>query len=245
MDFKYRYFGHVCFYCNHYEDTLDFYENGLGFSRACDLKDKEGILRLTYVKIGEGQYIELFPKGYASDNNKTDRAFCGMTMLVGEIGNMTERLKQRGYWYEEAGLMLGDIHTKDPEGNDIWIRSNGITTEHAELSKGILQCADIKSLSYFYREVLEVGAYVEFTGDRKCDGNRRDSYRHMCFVVEDILQAAHELEARGISIKTGTAKCINPYVYRPDPDKAGTFMIYDPEGNEIEFMQYKENQEEM
>lgn len=240
MKISYKTFGHICFYCNHYKDTLDFYEAGLGFSKACDLKDEHGILRLTYLKINERQFIELFPKGYISDNDKKLRALREFVIYVREPEKIEERLKRRNDWYEEIGGAPKGIHTVDPEGNDILIFKEPGLIDDIQLMKGILNCKDVGKMSAFYGKCLDAVNYLEFVGGRGDFQGRGDSYRHVCIVVNDILQTACELESRGVHIKTGTAKCINPYVFRPDPQKAGTFMVYDPEGNEIEFMQYRE-----
>ena len=233
-------FGHICFYCKHYKNTLAFYEEGLGFTRACELKDEDGMLRLTYVKVSERQFIELFPKGYTSDNDKKSRALKEFVLYVSDTGKMEERLKKRNIWYEETGMVPKAIHTMDPEGNDILILKDSNQINDIQLMKAVLNCKDAEKMTAFYRDALEGDGYLEFAAGRNDFLGRGASYRHVCFVVNDILQAAGELKRKGIQIKTGTAKCINPYVFRPDPQKAGTFMVYDPEGNEIEFMQYRE-----
>lgn len=111
-------FGHICFYCKHYKNTLAFYEEGLGFTRACELKDEDGMLRLTYVKVSERQFIELFPKGYTSDNDKKSRALKEFVLYVSDTGKMEERLKK------EISGMKKQVWFRKPSTQ--WIRKETI-----------------------------------------------------------------------------------------------------------------------
>ena len=55
------------------------------------------------------------------------------------------------------------------------------------------------------------------------------SYRHLSLQVEDIRKARQELEDAGVTVKSG------PYT---GADGTWTMWIEDPEGNEIEIMEY-------
>lgn len=63
-------------------------------------------------------------------------------------------------------------------------------------------------------------------------------YRHVCFmVVNDILQAAGELKRKGIQIRLALQN-VSILMSSGLTRKSRNFYgIYDPEGNEIEFMQ--------
>lgn len=75
-----------------------------------------------------------------------------------------------------------------------------------------------------------------------------EGFHHFCLRVEDIVVAARELEAKGITLYNGPKWLNNPFTepYPENPIEAGkqgqcgslAFYIQDPEGNEIEIMQY-------
>ena len=52
--------GHVAFYAADMDKSLNFYCNVLGFTDAFEISDNEGKPWIRYIKICEGQFIELF-----------------------------------------------------------------------------------------------------------------------------------------------------------------------------------------
>lgn len=80
---------------------------------------------------------------------------------------------------------------------------------------------------------------------------RNQGFHHFCLRVENIVEAARELESKGVTLWNGPAWLGNPIEgpYPEDPIAAGrqgqcgslAFYIQDPEGNEIEIMQYTED----
>lgn len=289
MIISYHCLGHVCFYCKDYENMMNFYTGVLGFEKACDLNDHEGKLRLSYLKIGKEQFIELFNRGYETDNSLAHRSFGNVCLVVEDLQKTMLLLKDKGIVCYQSGseqslpVIQGEedslkakcgslcAYIKDPEQNHVKLmeltldslqqKKEGITGSMISCS---IRCNDLERAVQFYKDVLglqeafsiqddagtpfvyamRVNAtqYIElFQGTyEKPEDGKKNSFRHICLVVDDILKASEVLERQGIELKTGSAACINPYVFRPYPNKAGTFMVYDPEGNEIEFMQYKE-----
>lgn len=69
--------------------------------------------------------------------------------------------------------------------------------------------------------------YADENYDPVC--NQHCSYRHLSLEVENIEEAKRDLLRAGIQLKTD--------IYM-GPDKTKTLWITDPEGNEIEFMEY-------
>ncbi len=69
-------------------------------------------------------------------------------------------------------------------------------------------------------------------------------FHHLCLLVEDIVEAARELEEKGVQLWDGPSwkgrPRQTPFPAEPaaNPLGAYTFFINDPEGNQIEFMQY-------
>lgn len=71
-------------------------------------------------------------------------------------------------------------------------------------------------------------------------------FHHICLLVDDIVEAAREMETQGIQIFDGPSWKGKPYKEpfpdKPEPNPIGvySFNIVDPEGNQIEFMQYSD-----
>lgn len=93
-----------------------------------------------------------------------------------------------------------------------------------------------------FLEIAE-GQYLEFFNEPFLPRQVPEySYMHLCVLVSDIEQAARELEEKGVRLYRGPKYLDQPQAkpYRPVPGPAHSlsFYIQDPEGNEIEFMQY-------
>ena len=84
---------------------------------------------------------------------------------------------------------------------------------------------------------------VPYNGENNTED---EGFHHFCLMVEDIVEAAHDLEGKGVTLWHGPKWMNNPYTepFRGDePGQCGSlaFYVQDPEGNEIEIMQYTEN----
>lgn len=83
---------------------------------------------------------------------------------------------------------------------------------------------------------------VPYNGDNDTENT---GFHHVCLMVEDIIEAARDLEGKGVKLWHGPQWLRDPYTepYAPVPGQCGSlaFYIQDPEGNEIEIMQYTEN----
>lgn len=86
---------------------------------------------------------------------------------------------------------------------------------------------------------------LPYNGDNE---TQNTGFHHFCLRVENIVEAARELEAKGVTLYNGPKWQNNPFMeaYPENPKEAGkqgqcgslSFYIQDPEGNEIEIMQY-------
>lgn len=99
-------------------------------------------------------------------------------------------------------------------------------------------------LSYFKvteKEFIELFS-VPYQGKNDTENT---GFHHVCFLTDDIVGAARDLEAKGVELFDGPRYEGKRYTkpYEPHPAQCGcyTFFIQDPEGNEIEIMQYTEN----
>lgn len=73
--------------------------------------------------------------------------------------------------------------------------------------------------------------------------HKNEGFYHICLMVEDIFAVARDLEKKGIQLWEGPSYENRPYnnPYKgdvPQPCHSLVFFIQDPEGNEIEIMQF-------
>ncbi|HIR94219.1 MAG TPA: VOC family protein [Candidatus Egerieimonas intestinavium] len=93
------------------------------------------------------------------------------------------------------------------------------------------------------REFIEL-FNCPYAGD---NDTMNQEFHHVCLVVKDIHEAAKELEDKGVTLWHGPKWLGNPftrpYAQEGEPGQCGSlaFYVQDPEGNEIEVMQYTEN----
>jgi len=71
------------------------------------------------------------------------------------------------------------------------------------------------------------------------------SFMHLSVLVKDIVEAARHLEACGLTLWAGPKYANNPYKDPYPPNRKGkcgsyAFYVQDPEGNEVEFMEYSD-----
>ena len=81
---------------------------------------------------------------------------------------------------------------------------------------------------------------VQYEGENETSNQ---GFFHVCFMVEDIIQTARNLEAKGVKLWQGPSYENPPYEAPysadiPQPCHSLVFFIQDPEGNEIEIMQF-------
>lgn len=84
---------------------------------------------------------------------------------------------------------------------------------------------------------------VPYEGENE---TKNQEFHHVCLIVEDIVEAATELRSKGLTLWRGPIWLNNPIEGPYDGSEVGqcgskAFYIQDPEGNEIEIMQYTEN----
>jgi catechol 2,3-dioxygenase-like lactoylglutathione lyase family enzyme len=118
--------GHVAIAVRNLDKSLEFYCSGLGLTEAFRLTDEEtGRVRCVYVRIGPGQFLELFPPApdAAVSTEPLPRGHYRHTCLVvDDIHATVEELKRRGVEPVSAlkrGLRDGNwqVFVEDPDGN--------------------------------------------------------------------------------------------------------------------------------
>lgn len=84
---------------------------------------------------------------------------------------------------------------------------------------------------------------VPYEGENE---TKNQEFHHVCLMVEDVVEAAADLRAKGLRLWRGPIWINDEIIGEYDGSEVGqcgskAFYIQDPEGNEIEIMQYTQN----
>ncbi|WP_226038131.1 VOC family protein [Aquibacillus saliphilus] len=116
--------GHAAYTVADMEKSLDFYCNVLGFEKLFDLHNIKDEPWIVYLKVSEGQYIELFYGG--EKKVQIDGSTIGYSHLCFEVENIeviANHLKSKGYTLDvepKEGLDGNyQCWVKDPDKNRI------------------------------------------------------------------------------------------------------------------------------
>ena len=116
--------GHMAFAVGDMKKSIDFYCGILGFTRVFEIPDEKGNPWICYLKVGNGQFVELFyPAGEAPMDGAKRAGFSHACFLVDDINKTAADIQARG------GVLDRPIKTgrdgnyqcwvKDPDGTRI------------------------------------------------------------------------------------------------------------------------------
>jgi len=112
--------GHAAFYVSDMDKSLNFYCKILGFSLAFEMKDDEGRPWINYLKIKEGQFIELF---YGDPIQVKGQSYSHLCLVVDDINKIALRIKDCGIELDIEPKQGKDSNwqcwVRDPDGNRI------------------------------------------------------------------------------------------------------------------------------
>ncbi|MBN2628486.1 MAG: VOC family protein [Spirochaetales bacterium] len=110
--------AHVCIETGDLEKTREFYCDILGLQRQFDFQ-KEGKLFGYYLKICEGNYLEIFPASSLPEGRNPLKHFC---LETGNIDVVIRSLEENGIEHSEKKLGADNswqVWCRDPSGVDI------------------------------------------------------------------------------------------------------------------------------
>ena len=136
-------FGHVAIRVNDIDKMLDFYCKGLGFKEAFRINNDDGSLRIVYVHISDGQYLELCLGGRERpvfDDSK-NIGVRHISFTVDDLVKSKKEMEKRGVVFDSDILDTRD-HNKnvwlfDPEGNKLEIVQTQPDSPHYKFEKSI------------------------------------------------------------------------------------------------------------
>lgn len=116
--------GHLALTVEDMDKSLEFYCGVLGFEKAFEINDDDGNPWIVYVKVGAGQFIELF---YGGDNKQeiltNQIGFNHLCLEVNDINEVANHIKMHGLQLDLEPKRGKDQNfqcwIKDPDGNRI------------------------------------------------------------------------------------------------------------------------------
>jgi catechol 2,3-dioxygenase-like lactoylglutathione lyase family enzyme len=159
--------AHMALYVSDIEKTRGFYRDWLGFQEPYDLKNADGSLSMTFFKVNENQYIEIFP-GLKPEQDRLNH----IAFQTDDAEALRVYLAARGVKVPDKvnKVRIGNtsFNVKDPEGHTVEItqyepsgwtrREQGKFLGTNPISKRMMHVGiiigDAPEASKFYTDVL-------------------------------------------------------------------------------------------
>ena len=159
--------AHVAFFASDLDKTRAFYKDLLGYQEPYDLKNPDGSLIMSFIKINERQYVELSPEKAPN----TDR-LNHVSIETDDIGGMRNYLASKGVAVPAAPgkARIGNMsfNVKDPHGHTlefVQYMPDGLTIKAKGKFVGAARISDrmahfgiivgnVEASMKFYRDVL-------------------------------------------------------------------------------------------
>jgi catechol 2,3-dioxygenase-like lactoylglutathione lyase family enzyme len=223
--------GHIALSVHDIEKSRQYdYKDFLGYQEPFKLDNPDGSLSLTFIKINDRQYIELFPEKAAN----TDR-LNHISIEVDDAEAMRVYLKANGIPVPDkvAKGRIGNsnFNIKDPDGHTVEIvqyEPDGFSLrEKGRFMEGP------RFLSWVNLKVPDGTDYLEFMlYDREPTLTQLGNMHHLCLEVEDIDKALSELNARS----SKAAWTEQPEI-RTGVNRRRQINLFDPDGTRSELME--------
>jgi lactoylglutathione lyase len=120
-------FGHIAIRIKNTKKMLDFYTKGFGFKEAFRIMNDDGSLRIVYLHISDGQYLELCLGGKERPkyNDKKSVGTRHISFTVDDIKKTKKDLESKGVVFDSGILNMKDknlaAYLFDPDGNKLEI----------------------------------------------------------------------------------------------------------------------------
>lgn len=116
--------GHLAFDVTDMDGMMNFYCGILGLQRAFGIKDDDGNPWIEYVKVKDGQFIEMFYGGKKiRDREPKEAGYSHLCLEVDDIHEIAERLEGKGIALDVRPVKGKDGNyqcwVRDPDGNRI------------------------------------------------------------------------------------------------------------------------------
>ena len=112
--------AHAAFTVSDMDKALEFYCGVLGFTKAFVLNDANGNPWINYIKISDGQFIELF---YGKPTRVGNQSYAHLCLEVDDIHAVADAIKVKGLRLDVKPNQGKDLNwqcwVSDPDGNKI------------------------------------------------------------------------------------------------------------------------------
>src|SRR5437867_2948988 len=159
--------AHIALFVSDIEKSREFYKDFLGFSEPFQLNNPDGSLSLTFIKVNDRQYIELFPglEGGADRLNhisiETDNAEAMRVYLASKGVKVPDKTPK-------GRIRNSNFNVKDPDGHTVEIvqyepdgwsmREKGKYMSDARVSTRMMHVGilvgELDAAMKFYRDIL-------------------------------------------------------------------------------------------
>ena len=136
-------FGHVALRVKDINKMLEFYCNGLGFSEAFRINNDDGTLRIIYVHISDGQYLELCLGGESKEqfDDQKSIGFRHINFTIEDLPKFKKEAEGRGVTFDSDILNTRDHNTNvwlfDPDGNKLEITQISNESPHYKFEEAL------------------------------------------------------------------------------------------------------------
>jgi len=124
--------AHLAFNVKDMKQSLEFYQNVLGFEKAFELMDYQNKPWIVYLKVCENQYIELFYTTHTEFENKPNIGYAHLCLEVDDIHTIANHIRSKSVKLDVEPLMGKDNNyqcwVKDPDGNSIEFMQYGVNS---------------------------------------------------------------------------------------------------------------------
>ncbi len=115
--------AHLAFKVTDMEKAIAYYCDGLGFTKAFEINDNEDRPWIVYIKVSDGQFIELFYNAVAQEREANAAGYAHLCLEVDDINEIADRLVNKGLPLDVKPNQGKDLNMQcwshDPDGNPI------------------------------------------------------------------------------------------------------------------------------
>jgi catechol 2,3-dioxygenase-like lactoylglutathione lyase family enzyme len=259
--------SHIALFVSDIEKSRAFYKDFLGFSEPFKLDKPDGSLSLTFIKVNDRQYIELFPGlqpgadrlnhiSIQTDDAEAMRAYLGSRGVKVPATVPKGRIKNSNFNVKDPDGHTVEIVQYEPDG---WsMREKGKFMTSARISERMMHLGilvgDLSASRKFYGDILgfhEIwrgsrdGAVLSWTNMQVPDG---DDYIEFMLYKDlpdpDKRGTAHHICLMTPDIAQAKAKLetrgglyTKPMEIRTGTNRRRQMNLYDPDGTRVELME--------
>jgi catechol 2,3-dioxygenase-like lactoylglutathione lyase family enzyme len=259
--------AHIALFVSDIEKSRAFYKDFLGFSEPFKLDKPDGSLSLTFIKVNDRQYIELFPGlqpgadclnhiSIQTDNAEAMRAYLGSRGVKVPAAVPKGRIKNSNFNVKDPDGHTVEIVQYEPDG---WsLREKGKFMTSARISDRMLHLGilvgDLSASRKFYGDILgfhEIwrgsrdGAVLSWTNMQVPDGE--DYIEFMLYkdlpepdkrgTAHHICLMTPDIAATKAKLETRTGLYTKPMEIRTGTNRKRQMNLYDPDGTRVELME--------